>query len=269
MTTIAVGDPLPSAGTVPPQPTIWGLTPLEIHDRFWEARGVWVVRSAGSPDVAADPELFLLVGERSMAIFDPVVAADHLHWANCQLLPVRIRHPRGVALAPPGDRSGDATAPWGAGRRQEAPRVRLTTVPELAAAWASGGSTWERMRSGVPQSRRGALSLNGFYCDGQTPSECARMICRIARMWDKPDRFIERAQRVAPRVWMDVASAADKLVCRRRSVVWLGAGHCQIPDKASHDPIVMWDQPISAQAAESAAPAGHDNEFHQPPTRSC
>jgi hypothetical protein len=96
------------------------------------------------------------------------------------------------------------------------------------------------------------LSLNGWYSDGATPEETARMITRIATIWDQPQDYIDRAQRVAPCVWMDTATVALKPCGRRRSVAWLGAGHSLVPEIAPHEPIVLWD---SFTPAATPAPA--------------
>lgn len=252
--TIAVCDSLPSASLIPPQPMIWGLTPIEVHDLFWEARGVSVVRFGGARDLSSRAELFLLMVDQSMALFDPVSAADHLHWAKCKLFPVRIRQPYGSPLAPVIDRLANdeaaavVTTPWRGPRR-----VILTPVPELAAGWACGGSTWHRLRIGVPQCRRGVLSLNGWYSDGTTPEDVTHMITRIATLWDQPEHYIDRAQRVAPCVWMDTATSVLKLCGRRRSVTWLGAGHSLVPTIAPSEPIVLWDSlaPAATPAPDS------------------
>lgn len=250
--TIAVCHSVPPTIAIPPLPTIWGLTAMEVHDLFWEARGVSVVRVGGPIDQSSRIELFLLMVSKSMALFDPVSAADHLHWAKCKLFPVRIRPQCGAPLPSAGDRFGN-NAPAAGTVWRGARRVVLTPDRELAAGWACGGATWHRMRSGVPQRRRGVLSLNGWYCDGAIPEEAARIITRIATMWDQPQQYIDRAQRVAPCVWMDTATAAPKSCGRRRSVAWLGAGHSLVPETAPYEPIVLWDSvtPAAAPALDS------------------
>ena len=54
---------------LPAAPTVWGLTPTQLHDRFWAARGVQVVRQGEKSEIVANAELFLLTPPRSLVIF--------------------------------------------------------------------------------------------------------------------------------------------------------------------------------------------------------
>ena len=58
-------------------PTIWGLEPLQLHDRFWASRGMQVVRP-GEADVAEHALFYLLMEPRALAIFDPAAAEESL-----------------------------------------------------------------------------------------------------------------------------------------------------------------------------------------------
>jgi len=39
-------------------PTIWGLNPIQLHDRYWASRGVQVVRQGEPSDIVNGAELF-------------------------------------------------------------------------------------------------------------------------------------------------------------------------------------------------------------------
>jgi len=43
-----------------PVPTIWGCSPTQVHDRYWAASGIQVVRRHERSELVADAELFLL-----------------------------------------------------------------------------------------------------------------------------------------------------------------------------------------------------------------
>ena len=64
MTSVAPARTAPSVG-----PTIWGHTPYQIHDRFWAAFGVQVVRLQERSEIVSDAELFLLCEHHSMVTF--------------------------------------------------------------------------------------------------------------------------------------------------------------------------------------------------------
>ena len=78
-------------------PTIWGLNPVEIHDRYWAARGVQVVRPHDNQKLVKDAELFLLSDENTLAIFHlgqlvdnhgplPAERVIHLLMQTCEAL---------------------------------------------------------------------------------------------------------------------------------------------------------------------------------------
>ena len=72
------------------QPTLWGLSPLEIHDRFWASRGVQIVRLGGSDEISDGAELFLLTDSQSLLLFDLASLVGTLYWVNPNYLCVRI-----------------------------------------------------------------------------------------------------------------------------------------------------------------------------------
>ena len=61
-------------------PTIFGLTPTQLHDRFWAARGVQVVRQGEASQIVPDAELYLLADPRTMTIFQLRPILDVLNW---------------------------------------------------------------------------------------------------------------------------------------------------------------------------------------------
>ena len=75
-------------------PTIWGLDPLQLHDRFWASRGVQVVRPGEPIDLAQRAPFFLLMEPRALAIFDPADAEEVLSMAGSELMYLRIHDNR-------------------------------------------------------------------------------------------------------------------------------------------------------------------------------
>src|SRR4051794_23003824 len=73
------------------EPTIWGLSPGQLHDRFWAARGIQVVRWGGEGDPPGrGAELYMLVGCDHLAVFDLGSLLDTLFWTKPQVLCVRL-----------------------------------------------------------------------------------------------------------------------------------------------------------------------------------
>src|SRR5438067_1927614 len=87
--TAAATDLQRNAVQRPAGPTIWGLDPLQLHDRFWASRGVQIVRPGQSPradDLAKGAPFYLLMEPRALAIFDPAAAEEILSLADEQLM---------------------------------------------------------------------------------------------------------------------------------------------------------------------------------------
>src|SRR2546423_12017973 len=75
-------------------PTIWGLTPMELHDRFWAARGVQVVRQGEPSEIVEGAELFLLTGPRALAVFKLGKLVEKMFWDQPDVVCVRLHDDR-------------------------------------------------------------------------------------------------------------------------------------------------------------------------------
>src|SRR5438270_7013973 len=82
--------PRPTTG-----PTIWGLDPSQLHDRFWASRGVQVVRPGEMVVPLADrAPFYLLMEPKALAIFDPATAEEALSMVDSQLMYIRVHDTR-------------------------------------------------------------------------------------------------------------------------------------------------------------------------------
>src|SRR4051794_22939455 len=76
------------------EPTVWGLSIVQLHDRFWAARGVQVVR-LGEPSAIVDhAELFLLTDPRTLVTLRIREVVEKVVWMKPDLLIVRLRNKR-------------------------------------------------------------------------------------------------------------------------------------------------------------------------------
>src|SRR3954468_10399712 len=73
-------------------PTVWGLTPIQLHDRFWASQGVQVVRQGEPSEIVEGAELFLLTDAGSLVVFNVASqkVLDVLHWMEPDLLQIRL-----------------------------------------------------------------------------------------------------------------------------------------------------------------------------------
>src|SRR3954462_1638530 len=76
------------------EPTVWGLSVVQLHDRFWAARGVQVVR-LGEPSAIVDhAELFLLTDPRTLVTLRIREVVEKFVWMKPDLLMVRLWNKR-------------------------------------------------------------------------------------------------------------------------------------------------------------------------------
>src|SRR4051812_27620901 len=76
------------------QPSLWGLSPTQLHDRFWAARGVQVVRQGEPSEIVGGCELFLLTDPRSLAVFKLRPLVEKIVWEEPDVLFVRLHDTR-------------------------------------------------------------------------------------------------------------------------------------------------------------------------------
>jgi hypothetical protein len=64
-------------------PTLWGLTPEQLHARYWKSRGIQIV-SNGSPglEINRRAEIYLLVSQSHLVIMQMQRAIELLSWLN-------------------------------------------------------------------------------------------------------------------------------------------------------------------------------------------
>jgi hypothetical protein len=233
--------------------SIWGLSPLELHDRFWVGRGIQVVRPGTELKREPRTDAYLLLDGTKLVLFNPASALSRLHWINPVLLTIRLRHTLrwncsadavqehgGVCsyLIPHRDISGRARS-----------RAVITTEPEIAMLWSNSvqpRTTWRSIRRRVPQQQRAACCLNGVVATGAGDSETSTWIGHLTSAWRRPDRTLDHCQRVSDLVYKDVRSP---LAHRARSdvPVWIGFGRESVPPVSRGGPMILWDAGVPSE----------------------
>ena len=148
--------------------SIWGLTPVQLHDRFWASRGVQVVRQGEPAEIIPHPELFLLTDARSLTLFSLMRPIEILSWTKPQLLFVRLKdhRERGYrerALTDSQGRFKSFERLYDTSDARLA-RVALTRSRELAGLWQSAATPregWQRIRQIAGRRERHVSSLSG------------------------------------------------------------------------------------------------------------
>jgi lipopolysaccharide/colanic/teichoic acid biosynthesis glycosyltransferase len=248
-------SPIASHDSGAGHPTLWGLTPSQLHDRFWAARGVQVVRHGEPSEIVADAELYMLTDARTLAIFRIASVVETLSWLRPDVLFVRVHETqehgyREEAVSDAQGRLVRFNRVYGGSDSQLA-RVVLTPDKEIARIWQTvptSRSGWRKLRKMVPRRFRAAASIRGSFFDRGSDSEVVQFIRELVRLWNRPDATIARPTRLAS-AWTDpTADVGPSTRCV--GPVWIGAGRKLPPDTTVVGPAALWDDPASRPVVE-------------------
>lgn len=230
-------------------PTIWGLTPVEVHDRFWASRGVEVVRRGEQSELSSSAELYLLADPKTLVIFRLRDLVELLSWLKPKLLVVRLRdechheYREVVRVADDGSLLRSERIYEGLGARLA--RIGVTPSRDVAASWqqAPGASDgWTGLRRSLPPQARISRSMPGRVFDASRDEQVMAHLECLMESWTQPDSTIPRARRGPARSWVDRDARLDP----RASVtgtVWVGAGRSIAPTDTVLGPAILWDDP--------------------------
>jgi lipopolysaccharide/colanic/teichoic acid biosynthesis glycosyltransferase len=229
--------------------SVWGLTPAQLHDRFWASRGVQVVRQGEDGAIVGRAELFLLTDAQSLAMFNLKTPVDLLCWMKPRLLFVRLmdRRERGYrerAVTNAQRQFLRFERLYGAAESRLA-RVALTTDRELTRIWQHASTPregWHRLRAAAGRSTRHVVSVPGSVYDREDHRDLIEFSQRLVQVWRRPDATIERARHHDSSVWIDADSHVASSTCFI-GPVWVGAGR-RVDDHLSVvGPSILWDEP--------------------------
>ena len=233
----------------PEQQTMWGLDAAQLHERFWAARGVQVVRQGQPSELEDDAEIFLLSDPHSLSIFRLGQLVDTLSWLKPEVLFVRLHNTneRGYServITDANDRflrfERVYSAPdWRLGR------VALTPSRELAELWQQASdarSGWRMLRRRIAPDRRTTLSVGGCVYDRADQQQVVEFIRELVTVWKRPDTTIQRARRIEDRAWGDRGGNHGEST-RFVGPVWVGTGRDLRDAPSVVGPAVLWDVP--------------------------
>jgi lipopolysaccharide/colanic/teichoic acid biosynthesis glycosyltransferase len=258
-------------------PTIWGLDPIQLHDYYWAARGVQVVRLGAPSSVVEGAELFLLTDSDTLALFRVRSLIDTLSWVAPLVLFVRVHETRQRPYQEFADTKATAElrrfVRSYACQYSRVARVAFTTDPDIARAWQVMRDTprpWRRIRRQIPAARRATAAVQGHAYDLHSRAELDRYTRDLVHAWPQPSASITRATAHAGSVWTDPdARVADG--ARFVGDVWVGAGRRVNPDDLVVGPAILWDDPahrpvvqtIQWHDLEPTAPTARPNNIPQ------
>jgi lipopolysaccharide/colanic/teichoic acid biosynthesis glycosyltransferase len=219
-----------------------------VHDRFWAAFGVLVVRRGEPAPVDEGAELYLLCEPGTMALFRLSQALDAFSWLDPKLLSLRLRdgrvRPYREVVATEDGTLVRFERVWRDARARSV-RVGLTPDPALARRWqeTSGAhAPWAALARDLPRGARAAGTASARVYDENDRAQLAECVADVLASWRRPDTTIPRARRVRPGVLADAAAeVADDAVFH--GPVWIGAGQRVPPLAHVVGPAVLWDDP--------------------------
>jgi len=221
-------QPDESVEIIPPR--VWGLSPRELHDAFWSARGVQCVRQGEVTSLQRAAELYLLIQPAQLVLFDVRELIERLMWRNATVTRLRVVSERGGAYGEKVDLD-DAGNVRAITRRYRAVtggahRVLLTGSRRIAHTWMNADSArraWERIRRAIPWA-----SIDHWRCAGRCleegdPDEEASLLTALVERWAQPDAAVEGLREVDEGVWAldgDRADAGPLII----GPAWIGSG---------------------------------------------
>ncbi len=237
--------------------TVWGLTPIELHDRFWASRGVQVVRPDEPSEIVEGAELFLLMRPRLLMIFRLRVLVEQLSWVDPKVMWIRLcdKRERGYREKAVTDGEGRLIRfeRIYSSSDSRLARVALTSDPDVARLWqlAPDAKTgWRRLRAQIPSDLRIAESVSGRTYDCNAKSETMQFVRDLIETWNRPDATIDRVRKIEQGVWGDLEAKIDKGTNFIGSA-WIGAGRELTAGTDVIGPAVLWDDSGARPVAEA------------------
>ncbi|MFN7314414.1 MAG: sugar transferase [Phycisphaerae bacterium] len=237
-------------------PTVWGMDWMELHARYWAARGVQLVRVGERTPLVAHAELFMLLDKHTLSLFRLAPILDDVSWVKPDLIIVRVSD---AAKQPYSERLvADETGKFMRLQRiYDATQVRigrvvLTSDKDLAGVWqqaADASSGWEQLRKLTRRTDRYPAKLRGKLFDANNPDDLARFGHELIQRWPRPDATISRISEVSPGIWADKDAKVD-VGPGVRGPLWVGAGREITKNMTAVGPAVLWDRPEQAPPKE-------------------
>jgi lipopolysaccharide/colanic/teichoic acid biosynthesis glycosyltransferase len=241
---------LPSRSLFQPTRTIWGLDVTQLHDRYWAAHGVQVVRQGEPSLIVRHAEMFLLLEPHSLAIFGLAPLIKPLSWIKPAVLFVRLhdtreRRYRERVLTDGQDRFVKFQRLYEAREDARFMRVAVTTDCQIARLWQNAPdalSARRRLRRYVDRTQRMTISAEGNVYDAESDRQNNAYTRDLLRCWRWPDVTISRPSASGEAVWKDPECQIESNA-KFVGPVWVGAGRHVDGGTTVIGPAVIWDDP--------------------------
>lgn len=242
----------------PDEPTVWGLRVRDLHDRWWAAKRVQVVR-LGSGRKSVDkrgPGLYLLLGREDLVHFDLHTVLRELKWVRPQAVRVRISDGTASQYTErvESDDEGRLIAIRRHYREADRPalRVTITTEPKLAKLWAGGEhavAAYQELRRAAGRERVYPVSLDGSIYHHDDPDDLCEAVQFLMTNWRHLPGLVDGVYEYAHGVWAHQSTRPPE-DARLVGPLWLGAGVEIESGQVIVGPRVIADAPEHRPAVE-------------------
>lgn len=232
------------------RPTLWGLTPRELHDRYWAALGVQVVQQGDTEsEIARSAELFLLMEKSAMILFDLRPLLELFTMYKPSLLRLRVldntqpSYAESIVAASSGE-FVRYNRDYGHHRCGQVLRVALTESRDVAGNWAvikDAKQSWRTLKATVPRHLRIATRVQGSFLLENPSADAITIMRAILARWNRPDMTIDAISRWKEG-WVHAGEKppqTSKVIGR----VWVGAGRLEGLTDPVIGPDMLWDDP--------------------------
>lgn len=240
-------------------PTLWGLTPPQLHARYWAAHGVQVIHAGSGAEVSPDAELYLLAERSRMVIMPLGRTLELLCWLKPDLLLVRLADKSISDYRERVESRADGRflrfRRVYDGHASRLARVAFTSEIDIAKDWAAMDAQerpWAALRRIVPPDMFAGLREDGRIYSSELDRDNARFVRDLAEIWPRPDATISRARRTGREGWADKDAAASES-SELTGPLWIGAGRSVPAGVVAVGPAVMWDDPEAKPPVEDVS----------------
>jgi len=260
-------------------PSVWGMDALQIHDQFWAAHGVQVVRSDDVARIDRDASLYLLLDPYLLVLFRSQKDFDRARRSFFDVAYVRLRDTqerpfRERVVTDEDGRFVKFERHYEGGPFSKHARVLVTRDPKLAAVWqmapepALAGKAFQQI---VPRNRRVLFSATGSLYDSTLATD-DKFFIDLIPLWKNPERAIQGIRQIAPSVWAH-SDANVNSSARLIGPIWIGAGRSIEQNSLVVGPLALLDDPDlrpelqPVQLQPSALPANPIEPVHSRSSR--
>ena len=230
------------------EPTLWGLRPAELHDRFWASFGICPVRRGEGREVETGPRLYLLTDANVLLTFQLDRVLTKFEWPMTGVAFFEMRDERELEYREFAQSDEDSRfrrfqrvySRFDTGRVT----VALTPEREVAEAWRKAAdleTAMEGLRGEEIALEEGEVEVVGRLYEGWREEEVAAWVRDIVAVWTRPDFTVGRAVAMGDGVWADRESTVQK-GARIFGSVWIGVGRTVGANASVAGPAVIWDE---------------------------